>query len=119
MKQIITALILAGFTLHGAQAQEKTIKMNGKTCVCKDDVKKAPAKKVVAHVNRKPATIKTTRTYQVCEEKDGYYTCCVHTKTIAQPAPQPAATPVAQPVILQQMPAGKTMTIVNNAVVIK
>ena len=83
MKKIIMALAVVGFTCAGAQAQTKK-------CVCPASktakVHKAQKMHKVAHVARpQPKLVSETRTYQVCREQGGYYTCCLYKNTTTKP----------------------------------
>jgi hypothetical protein len=71
MKKIMIALAIFGMAYSGAQAQTKA-------CTCP---KKTKDTKVVYVKHRPRESDKSVKTYQVCQEHGGYYTCCIHKKT--------------------------------------
>ena len=80
MKKIMIALVILGSTYLSAQAQTNK-------CVCHSS-KTVAVHKVhkVAHVTR-PQTnlVSETRTYQVCRNEGGYYTCCLYKNITTKP----------------------------------
>lgn len=69
---------MIGLMLTNAEAQTTKNTGQKKDCVC--PAKKATVKKTVK-VNKAPASLSRTRTFQVCREEGGYYSCCVHNRT--------------------------------------